>query len=188
MSRDTVVLFLSFLAILAQLTVVVIIVAFVVPAARGPRAFIVDQLGSIGGDFAFMVAAVAMAGSLYLSEGAHFVPCKLCWYQRIAMYSLAVVLGVAALRRRRDVALYAAPLAAIGAGISVYHMLIEQFPRLESSVCDVSAPCTLIWTKRFGFETIPTMAFSGFVLILSALFLGRTFDREARSHTGGVNE
>ena len=188
MNRDTVVLFLSLLAILAQLTVVVIAVAFVVPPARGLRAFILDQLGPIGQDFAWLVAAVAMAGSLYLSEGAHFVPCKLCWYQRIAMYSLAVVLGVAALRHRRDVAVYAAPLAAIGASISGYHMLIERFPRLESSVCDVSAPCTLIWTKRFGFETIPTMAFSGFVLILLALFLARTFDQAVRSHAGGIRE
>jgi len=67
----------------------------------------------------------------------------------------------------------------------VYHMLLERFPRLESDVCDVSAPCTAIWTKRFGFETIPTMAFSGFVLILSTLFLGRMFDSRASARVGG---
>jgi disulfide bond formation protein DsbB len=177
MSRDTIVLFLSLLALCAQVMVVLVVAIFVVPSARALRALVIGQLGSTAIPFAWLVAGVSMAGSLYLSEGAHFLPCKLCWYQRIAMYALALILGVAALRRRRDVAVYAAPLAGIGVLISTYHMLVERFPRLESNVCDLSVPCTVIWTRRLGIETIPTMAFSGFLLILVTLFVGGRFER-----------
>ncbi|MEO8695370.1 MAG: disulfide bond formation protein B [Acidimicrobiales bacterium] len=177
MSRDSIVLFLSLLALFAQVTVIVVVAVFVVPIARPVRTLVIAQLGPTATSFAWLVAGVSMAGSLYLSEGAHFMPCKLCWYQRIAMYSLALILAVAALRRRRDVAVYAAPLAGVGVVISTYHMMVERFPRLESNVCDLSVPCTVIWTKRFGIETIPTMAFSGFLLILVTLFVGRRFER-----------
>ena len=59
---------------------------------------------------AFLVAAVAMAGSLYFSEVANYMPCRLCWFQRIAMYPLAVILLVAAIRGDRGVRWYAVPL------------------------------------------------------------------------------
>jgi disulfide bond formation protein DsbB len=121
---------------------------------------------------AFAIAAVAMVGSLYLSEGAHFLPCALCWYQRIAMYSAAVLLAVALVRRRIDVHVYVIPLAAIGGLISVYHMLVERFPRLESGACKSTTPCTVIWTRRFGYLTIPTMALTAFVGIVTLLALG----------------
>ena len=63
---------------------------------------------------AAIVATTAMLGSLYLSEGAHLPPCRLCWYQRIAMYSLAVILVVAAVRRDWNVRPYALALGLIG--------------------------------------------------------------------------
>jgi len=68
---------------------------------------------------AALVAAVTMAGSLYYSEVAHFVPCKLCWYQRIAAYPLVILLLVAAIRGDRRVWHYVVPLAVVGAGFSV---------------------------------------------------------------------
>jgi disulfide bond formation protein DsbB len=115
------------------------------------------------------VAAVATAGSLYFSEVAHFTPCRLCWYQRICMYPLVPLLGIAAWRHDHAIRPYAAVLAAIGALIAGYHVLVEQFPTLESSVCEPTNPCTLIWVRRFGYLTIPTMALSGFVFILTLL-------------------
>jgi disulfide bond formation protein DsbB len=112
-----------------------------------------------------------------MSEVAHFLPCRLCWYQRIAMYPLTIILGSAVVRGRRDVHWYVIPVAAVGAVISSYHVLLERFPRLESSICEVSNPCTLIWTRRFGYQTIPTMALTAFLLIIVALFVGVASDR-----------
>ena len=85
------------------------------------------------------------------------------------MYPIAVITMAAVVGRRRDVGLYAATLASLGAPISIYHLVLERFPELESSVCDPNNPCTIIWTERLGYLTIPTMALTGFVLILMLL-------------------
>ena len=108
-------------------------------------------------------------GSLYLSEVAHFTPCELCWYQRIAMYSLAVILVIAAARRDSGVRLYVTVLAGIGAAISCYHIVVERFPQLESSTCDPNNPCSLKWVDKFGYLTIPGMALTGFVAVIALL-------------------
>jgi disulfide bond formation protein DsbB len=108
-------------------------------------------------------------GSLYFSEVAHFLPCRLCWYQRIGMYPLVPLLGLAAWRRDSGIRPYAAALAAIGAAISAYHIVIERFPDLESGACDPTNPCSLIWVERFGYLTIPAMALSAFALVLTLL-------------------
>ncbi|MBI5089037.1 MAG: disulfide bond formation protein B, partial [Actinobacteria bacterium] len=112
---------------------------WLVPAGR----VVLAGLRPASGWLAWLVAATCMFGSLYFSEHAHFEPCKLCWYQRIAMYPLVVVLLVGNLRRDRDhVVWYAAPLAGIGILISIYHYVIEWNPQLEATSCSLTAPCT----------------------------------------------
>jgi len=130
---------------------------------------------------AWVVALLATAGSLYFSEVAHFEPCLLCWYQRIAMYPLVVILGVGALRRERAAAVYAGVLAAIGLVVAAYHVALEWFPALSTGACDPSNPCTLIWFRVFGFISLPTLALVAFGLILTILTLrprATTIDRE----------
>jgi len=114
---------------------------------------------------ALAVAVVATGGSLLMSEVAGYVPCTLCWYQRIAMYPLTVVLGVAWWRGDREVWRTVVPIAAIGGAISVWHIAIERFPALAGDTCDPVAPCSLKWVEEFGFLTLPTMALVGFVTI-----------------------
>ena len=121
---------------------------------------------------AWLVAAVAMAGSLYFSEDANFVPCKLCWFQRIAMYPLALLLLIAALRRDDGIRRYAVPLAVVGGAISAYHYLIEWRPSLGTGSCDITAPCTVPWFRQFGFVSLPLMALCGFAAIIALLTLG----------------
>lgn len=118
---------------------------------------------------AWFVALLATAGSLYFSEVAGFEPCRLCWYQRIAMYPLVVLLAIAAARRERAGALYAGGLAAVGAAIAAYHVALEWIPALDTGACDVSSPCTLIWFRVFGFISLPTLALAAFLLILTVL-------------------
>lgn len=120
---------------------------------------------------AWLIAAVATAGSLYFSENANLVPCKLCWFQRIAMYPLALLLLIAAIRRDTGIRRYAVPLASVGALISSYHYLIEWRPSLGTGSCDITAPCTVAWFRQFGFISLPLMALSGFVAIVALLTL-----------------
>jgi len=128
---------------------------------------------------AWFVAVLATAGSLYFSEVANFEPCTLCWYQRIAMYPLVVILGIAAARRERSGAVYAAVLAAMGAAISLYHIVLEWFPSLESGACDPDNPCTLIWFRVFGFLSLPTLALAAFLLILTLTTIRAAHDEDA---------
>jgi disulfide bond formation protein DsbB len=135
---------------------------------------VVEVIGPQALGLAFAVAAVSMAGSLYFSAVAHFPPCKLCWYQRICMYPLVPILGLAVWRRDGGIRPYAAVLAGVGVLLSSYHLLIEHYPSLESSACDPTNPCTIIWVRRFGYLTIPAMALSAFALILVLLAAHRT--------------
>ena len=113
---------------------------------------------------ASLVAVGAMLGSLYFSEIRGFLPCEWCWYQRIAMYPLAVILPVATFRRDRKIIPYALLLTTGGAGISIYHYQLQAFPSQGSS-CSLNASCTYRWIEVFGFASIPMLALGSFVLI-----------------------
>jgi disulfide bond formation protein DsbB len=126
-----------------------------------------------GPALAAVVAVLATATSLWLSEGAHVPPCELCWYQRIAMYPLAVLLPMAAVRRDVTIRVYGLVLAALGLAVSAWHNIIETRPHLSSGGCDPDNPCTIRWVEGLGFWTIPRMAALSFVLIIVALWLDR---------------
>jgi disulfide bond formation protein DsbB len=116
--------------------------------------------------FAWIVATVTTLGSLYYSEHAGFVPCELCWYQRIVMYPLVIVLGVAALRRDRAIWITTLAFVVIGAPLSLYHWLVERVPAFEeSSSCSATTPCSAPWFEKLGFVTLAWMAMSAFLLI-----------------------
>src|SRR5881394_905892 len=84
---------------------------------------------------AFAVTAVATGGSLFFSEIAGFIPCELCWYQRICMYPLAITTLLAALRNDHRVARYLLPLPLVGAGVSIYHLLVENGVVHQTQAC-----------------------------------------------------
>jgi len=175
MDTDTGTLFLALLAIASQLTILA--VAVIAIGSRPTLRRVRVAVGHQALQLAFLVALVSTLGSLWLSESAGFPPCRLCWYQRIAMYPLSVVLGVAALRRDVAVRVYALPLVLIGAALSTWHVLIERFPSLESSTsCEITNPCSIRWVERFGYLTIPTMALTAFVLLATLLLLATKED------------
>jgi disulfide bond formation protein DsbB len=166
--------FLGLLALVALVGVVGVAAVAALDAA-GPARGMTDGLrramSPIGLWLAFVVALTAMAGSLYFSEVAGFVPCALCWYQRIAMYPLVLLLGVAAVRRDTGIVRYAVPLAAIGALVSIWHIGVERIPSLPSGSCSLEVSCSTIYVQVLGFVTIPTMALAAFGAIITLLVL-----------------
>lgn len=118
-----------------------------------------------------LVTSVSMLGSLYFSEAVGYRPCVLCWYQRIAMYSLAIILVIATVRKDRAIAPYAMVLAALGAGIAGYHWLLERWPSLDTGTCSADAPCSVPYFEVFGFVSLAFMAFSAFVTVLVFLWV-----------------
>lgn len=125
------------------------------------------------------IAVVATVGSLYLSEVADLVPCRWCWFQRVAMYPLALVLSVGIVTDDRGLRRYALPMSMIGLVISTWHYLLQNFPSLEDAdSCNILNPCTFKYAWKFGFVSIPYMAGSGFLLIMSLLLSSRTTSAE----------
>ncbi len=167
---DTVTTVLASLAVFVQILIVLVVLlallALVVPAARTTLRDLVGSVGPAALWLAFAVALVATAGSLFLSEYSDFVPCRLCWFQRIAMYPLVIVLFGAALRRDvRGAFFYGLPLAAIGGLVAVWHLYIEANPEAESAACKVGIPCSTKWIDVFGYFTIPMLALTAFAAI-----------------------
>jgi disulfide bond formation protein DsbB len=122
---------------------------------------------------AFVVSLVATVWSVSLSgigptgwRGLGLFPCELCWYQRVLMYPLPVLLGVALLRKDDRAALYALPLAVPGFLVAAYHVLIQSRPSLETSRCFVGS-CTSVDWRFMDALTIPQLSLLAFALVIA---------------------
>lgn len=125
------------------------------------RNFLVE-VKKIAMPLAALITTTAMLGSLYFSEIVHYKPCRLCWYQRSAMYPLAIFLIVASFKQFKYTKIIATTIALVGGAISTYHWFLERFPDLDAGVCDAELPCEFIWFENFGFVTLAFMAFTAF--------------------------
>jgi disulfide bond formation protein DsbB len=169
-------------------------VAFVVLALVGLAALVssggrrvagrvVATLGPYARPAAAVVAVVTMLGSLYYSEIAGFLPCELCWYQRILMYPLSAILVVGVLRRDRGAVWYAAPFVVVGAPLALYHWLVERVPSFaESTSCSVFVPCSVPYFEELGYLTLAFMDMSAFLLIGALLVVDWRAHRNPPHH------
>ncbi len=111
---------------------------------------------------AAFVATVATAGSLWFSLGLGLTPCDLCWYQRIAMYPLVAVLGVAAVEKRAAVVGTALPLVALGLSLAAYHSFLQA----TVTECTLGGPCAAVqWQSPVVGLTIPNLSLVAFALL-----------------------
>lgn len=159
-----------FFSLLALATNVALVAVILLAVVRAPA---LRRIAPAALPFAAAVATVATLGSLYYSEVAGLRPCPLCWYQRGAMYPLALLLIVAVVTRRGRLWRVGLPLALVGLAISSYHYLIQHQPALSlQAVCSVDAPCTAAEIWQFGFISLAYMAGSAFALIAVLLWVG----------------
>ena len=124
---------------------------------------------------AWIISLVATVGSLFFSEVMNLPPCVLCWYQRIAMYPLVLIIGVGIISRDSRMKSYALPLALTGLAISVYHNLLY-YGLIPESIppCTQGISCTSRQIELLGFITIPLMALTAFVGVSLCLLIYKT--------------
>ncbi|KGR87972.1 hypothetical protein CD30_18560 [Ureibacillus massiliensis 4400831 = CIP 108448 = CCUG 49529] len=116
--------------------------------------------------FAWIVSVVATLGSLYFSEIKGFIPCDLCWFQRIFMYPLVIILGIGTFQSDISVKKFVLPLSVIGGTISIFHYLEQKVPGFGGiKPCVSGVPCSAQYINWFGFVTIPFLALIAFTLI-----------------------
>lgn len=118
--------------------------------------------------FGFTVSLAGILGSLYFSEIMGLIPCVLCWYQRIALYPLAVIFAIGIIKRSKEAWSYAWPLIIMGWLVGLYNILLVYGVIPESQfVCSAGVSCAVVTWSMFGFVNIPLLAFLAFNFLLS---------------------
>ena len=121
---------------------------------------------------AWTIALVGVAGSLFFSEVMELPPCVLCWFQRIAMYPLVLIIGIGIATQDSGWTKYALPLTLIGLVIAIYHNLLYYGIIPEAiTPCSEGVPCNAVQIELFGFITIPLMGLVAFAAITLCLLL-----------------
>ena len=167
---------LSILTIIAQILIIGLIIVILLKKSK-----ISDFIGRHGILLTFIVVLTATLGSLFYSEIAGFEPCKLCWFQRILMYPQAILLGMALLKKDKNIGDYSLGLSVPGVIIAGYHYLLQLgvAPTFSCSVVGYSAHCSQGFVMNFGYITIPLMAFSAFLLIILIQLIKRGYNKKA---------
>ncbi len=126
---------------------------------------------------AWIQALIATLGSLYFSEIRHFNPCTLCWYQRILMYPLVIIIAVGILRNDKKLYQYVLPLSALGSLIAFYQVLLQnKFLPEAIAPCALGTSCLTKYTGYFGFITIPVMSLAAFIVITACMLVLKNND------------
>jgi disulfide bond formation protein DsbB/cytochrome c5 len=143
------------------------------PISGTDRVF--DYLGRYSRYVALLAAWVATCGSLYMSEVLGWVPCLLCWYQRILMYPLSLIMTVGLLRRDRGLHKYVLALSIPGMCVSLFHYLDQKTDLVAAFVpCNVGVPCSADYLNAFGgLVTIPFLAGTAFLIITFCMIASR---------------
>jgi disulfide bond formation protein DsbB len=184
------------LALVADALVLLIVIAFVIsrtsPVTRERWGRLRDGITPFALQVAWIAAVLATFGSLYLQFGEQLNPCEFCWFQRICMYPLSLLLGIAAFRGDIQVAKrYFIGLAVVGAGLAVYHYQLERVPG-EPTVCGSAVPCNVAVINVFGFISVPFLSMAAFLLITTLLLMARSrgdvYDDEEFEVVEGVVE
>ena len=123
---------------------------------------------------AWIIVLLSIVGSLFFSEVMQLPPCVLCWYQRIAMYPLFLIIGTGIILRDARMKIYALPLALAGLAVAIYHNLIYYGFIPESiTPCSEGVPCNAVQIEWLGFITIPLMGLGAFAAIIFCLLVYR---------------
>lgn len=155
---------LSVLTVVAQIEILILVVLLLRDKNRKSK--MLKKFAKIADKYTFVMALVATLGSLYYSEIAGFEPCKYCWFQRILMYPLVVIMYIAIKVKDKYISRYVLPISGIGTLLAGYHYL-TQLGWLPSTcvATGYSVGCAKIFVMTFGYITIPMMSFTAFLLI-----------------------
>ena len=152
-------------------------------AAAGRDGWLVRRIGRYGYRIAVVVAWLGVIGSLYYSEIAGWVPCDLCWWQRIALYPAAAILALAVARgEARRASPYVALLASAGALVGAYQIYLQFGPPAAEAIMngcalDGGVSCSETYHVAFGYVSMATSALSAFLAILAGLHLAHRAER-----------
>lgn len=168
--------FFAYLTLLGQILLVAGIIVYILKKSSKFFSNFSSIISKNAAPFGLLVVTSATLGSLGFSEILGFVPCKLCWFQRIFMYPQVIILGIALFKNDASVKIYSLVLSLIGLGIALYHVLVQTFPAWFKCSDEV-ANCAYVQFATFGYITIPVMSATAFGLIVLIMLFGLTKDK-----------
>jgi disulfide bond formation protein DsbB len=128
---------------------------------------------------AFTIALIATLGSLFLSIVLHWVPCVLCWYQRVMLFPLVIILGVATVKKISNLEYIVFPMTFIGMLVAIYHNLLQYHIIPEGlAPCSVGASCLTLYHFWFNFLTVPLLSLISFIAITVCMVIYRKAQNE----------
>ncbi len=168
---ETISQLLSILTILLQFFLVVLFILYFLKNSFSQKIF--NWLKNWSPSLALIIVMTATLGSLFYSEVAGYLPCTLCWYQRIAMYPLVITIFMAIIRRELAALDYSLALASIGFLLAAYHNYIY-FAKSPLGSCSASGQgtsCLIQYVVEFQYVTIPLMAVTAFLAVTILLLI-----------------
>lgn len=163
---------LAFGVVVSQVFLLAIVVWFFALRKKYPLPFL-HQYGLL---LAFIVSAISVASSLFYSNVAGFPPCDLCWFQRIFMYPLVIILGTSLIKKNRDIVTYALAVVVPGFLVSLYHNYIYYSKNGLTANCvfgGSQVSCVKRYVFELGYVTIPLMALTAFALVIVFLLFAK---------------
>ncbi|MCF7831419.1 MAG: disulfide bond formation protein B [Candidatus Pacebacteria bacterium] len=161
----------SGILVLGILSIIILVLYFVSPK-YAIILWIQNNILIVG----FVIALGGVMGSLIYSEIIGFEPCRLCWYQRVALFPIALLSGIAIIKKHSWITLYGLVLSIIGGIIAIYHIILEKniFGDAVNLPCAADAvSCTVQYVYVFdGLITIPSMSFVVFFALFTVFFIG----------------
>ncbi|HDR8277826.1 TPA: disulfide bond formation protein B [Bacillus cereus] len=128
---------------------------------------------------AWIITVFSTFGSLFFSEIMGFIPCDLCWYQRILMYPLIIILGIIYINKSYNHIYYVFPFCLLGMMLSGYHYAIQKLsPFLKMNMSCGRIPCTGEYINFMGFITIPFLSFIAFTLLMICMLILKHDNKE----------
>jgi len=165
--------------IVAQIFIFLVVVYYLF--FRKSFVWIEDFVGKNGLLFAFVISLVSTIASLFYSEFAGFAPCELCWFQRIFIYPLVILIPLALWKKDFKIAEYLLPFSVIGFLISLYQNYVYYYNNGLDASCQLGGSqvsCIKRYILELGYISIPVMALTSFALILIFLFLQKKYNNK----------
>lgn len=158
--------------LLAQVVVLILLGLFFFQKDSPVIAF----LGEYGIHFIFLISLAGVVISLIYSEVFGFIPCGLCWLQRVFLYPQVILALLALLKRDRGIADYLLSLSIVGALIALYQHYLQMGGAvlINCPAVGVGADCAKRIVFEFGYITFPLMSFTIFALIIMLALIVRT--------------
>lgn len=171
---------LTLLVIFAQGVIIFIIAAYFFPKKQKDLIFSFFKKNVI--IFTFIISLTATLGSLFYSEIAGYEPCKLCWFQRIFMYPIPILLALSMWKKDRGIIKYVLGLSIIGGLLALFHYLLQVgiVPDGACGVVGYSVSCSQRFVMEFGYITIPMMSLTAFVYIIAILLTSFGYSKKKK--------